>query len=84
MLRFAQADAVGGVFDFKHHAPGHYYLLAKAAQKGERGESSTRPEAWDSARRAALRRAAEASGQAVELLPCQRLADYQLILPERN
>jgi hypothetical protein len=81
LLRYSQTNVGdGGVFNFKRLAPGRYYLLAKAAQKGERGESSARPEAWDTARRAALRSAAEAGGQAVELQACQRLADYQVTL----
>lgn len=73
VLRYAQSSASDGSFNFKNLAPGRYYLLAKPIKDGD-----ARIEAWDNARRAALRKEAEAAGNVIELQPCQRVADYKL------
>jgi hypothetical protein len=48
VLRYAEAIVAGdGAFEFKHLAPGRYWLLAKPA--------TDRPLTWDAATRAATR-----------------------------
>lgn len=75
VLRYAQTPVSGdGAFNFKHLAPGRYYLLAKPINDGD---ASSRLEAWDNVRRAALRKEAEAAGAVIELQPCQRVNDYK-------
>lgn len=79
VLRYAQTTTtLEGNFHLKHLAPGRYYLLARPARTGEGGES--RPLAWDAAKRAALRKEAEAAATAIELQPCQRVSEYKLSL----
>jgi hypothetical protein len=79
VLRYAQATADGdGGFQFKHLAPGRYYLLAKPIKNDETGAAAARLQAWDNAQRAALRKEAEAANVSVELQPCQRIKDYKL------
>jgi hypothetical protein len=79
MLRYAQATADGdGGFQFKHLAPGRYYLLAKPVKNDETGAAAARLQAGDNASRAALRKEAEAANISVELQPCQRIKDYKL------
>jgi protocatechuate 3,4-dioxygenase beta subunit len=76
-LRYAQATADGdGGFQFKHLAPGRYFLLAKPVKNDETGAAAARFQVWDNASRAALRKEAEAANISVELQPCQRIKDY--------
>ncbi|MGE0128655.1 MAG: carboxypeptidase regulatory-like domain-containing protein [Blastocatellales bacterium] len=76
VLRYAQVNADGdGAFRFKNLAPGRYYLLAKQIKDGD---AHARQEAWDTVRRAALRKEAEAAGAAIELQSCQRVNDYRI------
>jgi hypothetical protein len=78
LLRYAQAQAGGsGDFQFKHLAPGRYYLLAKPIKEDAQGKSSGRLQAFDNAQRAILRKEAEAAGRVVELQPCQRMTEYK-------
>ncbi len=78
VLRYAQATVDGdGGFQFKHLAPGRYYLLAKPVKNDETGAAAARLQAWDNAQRAALRKEAEAANVSIELQPCQRIKDYQ-------
>lgn len=73
VLRYAQTNTTGeGTFQFKNIAPGKYLLLAKPAKDDSIKLS------WDAAQRAALRKEAEAAGNAVELAACQRLDDFKL------
>lgn len=82
VLRYAQATANGdGGFQFKHLAPGRYYLLAKPVKNDETGAAAARLQAWDNSQRAALRKEAEAANVSVELQPCQRIKDYKLKHP---
>jgi protocatechuate 3,4-dioxygenase beta subunit len=77
LSRYAQTNVSGdNSFNFKHLSPGRYYLLAKPIN--DDSSRAARLEAWDNARRAALRKEAEAVGAIVELQPCQRLNDYKL------
>ncbi len=78
LLRYAQTNARSdGSFQFRHLAPGRYYLLARPAE-AERSDAASASIIQDTARRAALRRAAEAGGITIELSPCQRVPAYQL------
>ena len=73
VLRYAQTNITGeGVFQFKHIAPGRYFVLAKPANDDSANL------AWDAARRATLRKEAEAAGNVVELAVCQRVNDFKL------
>ncbi len=68
LLRYAQTYMPkDGAFRFTNLAPGKYWLLAQTAKPTER------PLAWDATQRLALRRAAETTGQSVELQPCQKI-----------
>jgi Carboxypeptidase regulatory-like domain len=84
-LRFEEAVVQGdGTFTLMNLAPGRYRLIARQAYEGEANERSPRPLAWDATSRANLRRDAEALNIAVDLKPCQRVADYELryVLPK--
>lgn len=73
VLRYAQTNTTGeGAFQFKHIAPGRYFVLAKPAN-----DDSSKL-AWDASRRAALRKEAEAAGNIVELSACQRIDGFKL------
>lgn len=73
VLRYAQTNTTGeGAFQFKHIAPGRYFVLAKSAN------DDSAKLAWDAARRAALRKEAEAAGNIVELAACQRTDGFKL------
>lgn len=73
VLRYSQTTLTGeGIFQFKHIAPGRYFVLAKP------GKDDSIKLAWDAAQRAALRKEAEAAGNTVELTACQRVNDFNL------
>lgn len=78
-LRYAEASAEdGGAFALLNIAPGRYWLVARSIPENESRQQTPRPLAWDAEARAKLRREAEAANTAIELKPCQRLADYEL------
>ncbi|MFN7945632.1 MAG: carboxypeptidase-like regulatory domain-containing protein [Blastocatellia bacterium] len=78
LLRYAHTNARNdGSFQFRHLAPGRYYLLARPVSENESSDAVFAL-LQDSARRTALRRAAEAGGITIELSPCQRVPAYQL------
>lgn len=79
VLRYAEMLArADGTFQFKHLAPGKYWLVTRPLADDESSERPTRPLAWDATERAKLRREAEAAKQEVELSACQGLADFKL------
>jgi hypothetical protein len=65
-------------FEFKHLAPGKYFLLARSVSENEANSDTPRPAAFDSAQRAQLRREAEAAKNEIELKACQRVKDHVL------
>jgi len=65
-----------GSFEFKHLAPGKYWLLARSIPDTDK--DTQRPAAFDSTERAKLRKEAEAANLKLELLPCQRVKDHVL------
>jgi hypothetical protein len=75
LLRYAET-AMGqeDTFEFKHLAPGKYYLLSRPATE----IGNKLPAAFDAVERAKLRREAEASKNEVELKPCGRVKDAVL------
>ena len=72
LLRYAETSAEpDAAFQFKHLAPGKYWLLARPAAEAE----NQLPVAFDAAERAKLRREAEAQKNEITLSPCQRTKD---------
>ena len=82
-LRYYEAtvSTSDNAFVFRNVAPGRYLVLARAV--AEAGDATPRPAAWDAEGRAGLRREAEAAKTPVELLPCQRTADFVLRFPPK-
>lgn len=79
LLRYGETLAGrDGSFEFRHLAPGKYWLLARPAPEADAVDKQSRPLAWDEAERARLRRQAAASSAPIDLKPCQRLDDYIL------
>jgi hypothetical protein len=77
-LRFIEAEVQSdNSFKLLNVAPGHYWLLARQLPEEESKKRLVRPQAWNAAARAGLRREAAASNVAIDLKPCQRVADYQ-------
>ncbi len=75
VLQYAEVGVAGdGEFEFKHLAPGRYWLLAKLAPE----PTTDRHVAWDATARATLRREAETAKNEIELNPCSRVNDYVL------
>jgi hypothetical protein len=68
----------GGSFEFKHIAPGKYFLHTRQATEKEASDKRSRPLAWDAVERAKLRRAAEAAKNEIELKVCERVKDHIL------
>jgi hypothetical protein len=69
LWRYYEVPAsAGGSFEVLNLAPGAYWLVARRTPKD--GEDSP---AWTAAKRASLRKEAEASGPALELATCQRV-----------
>ena len=82
-LYYYEAPVSGdGTFAFKNLAPGRYLVLARPFVV-EVGESGPRPAAFDTSRRALLRREAESANTTVELQPCQRTNDFVLRFPPK-
>lgn len=78
-LRFIEAEVQSdSSFKLLNVAPGRYWLLARQLPEEESKKRLVRPQAWNAAARAGLRREAAASNVAIDLKPCQRVADYQL------
>ena len=79
VLRYSEAAVNSdGSFEFKHVAPGNYFIASRV--KPPTAEGPPRDVAWDASSRSKLRTAAEAANVSVELKPCQRLVDYGLKL----
>ncbi len=79
-LRYAETAASDDrTFAFKNLAPGKYWLLARAVPDPDSADHPALPVAWDDAERAKLRKEAEAKKNEVELKPCQRVANRELV-----
>ena len=78
-LRYAEADVKSnGGFIMRHLAPGHYWLLAKAAPDEESYEWLSPWAAWRAEIRAKLWAEARAAKVEVELKPCQSITNQTL------
>jgi hypothetical protein len=79
--RFAEtAVESNGAFVFKNLAPGRYWILVRPLADNESPDTAW-PAAVEAASRLALRREAESANVAIDLQPCQRVADYLLRYP---
>jgi len=77
LLRYREAiTGPNGSFEFKHLAPGKYFLLARPISENEANGDTLRPVAFDPAQRTQLRR--EAAKNEIEFKPCQQVKDYVL------
>jgi hypothetical protein len=65
-----------GSFAFAAVAPGRYWMVAGKYQEEISPEGDTYRTAWSAASRKMLRHEAEATGQTVEIKPCERITDY--------
>jgi hypothetical protein len=82
ILRFSETNVRSdGAFTFRNLAPGRYLIIARPAPENPAPELAPRPAFWDADSRARLRREAEAINAAIDLKPCQRLSDYELLYP---
>jgi hypothetical protein len=74
-LRFIEVSVESdGAFALTNLAPGKYWVLVDESST----DNPPRPMAWDGEGRKRLRKEGEAANVALELQPCQRLADYVL------
>ena len=79
-LRYIEAEVQSdSTFKLLNVAPGRYWLLARPLPEEDSKLRIPRPQAWNPAARAALHREAAASNVAIELKPCQRVAEYRLL-----
>jgi hypothetical protein len=79
VLRYREAmTGQNGQFEFKHLAPGKYFLLARSVSENEANSDTLRPAAFDTAQRIQLRREAEAAKNEITLEPCSRVKDQAL------
>lgn len=79
VLRFAETTAQSdGTFKFANLAPGRYWIFVRPMAEEESIESVSRPVAWDASGRVGLRFEGEAVGNAFDLKPCQKVADFLL------
>jgi hypothetical protein len=80
-LRYIETEVQSdSSFKLMNVAPGQYWLLARPLPEEYSKQRIPRPQAWNPADRAALRREAAASNVAIELKPCQRVVEYRLTL----
>jgi len=79
VLRFSETIADSdGSFTFNNIPPGKYWLLVQPLTDTEVNNHFALPLAWDSIKRAKLRREAETGNIAMELKPCQQVSNYIL------
>ncbi len=79
VLRYAETKTSSdGGFSLKNLAPGKYWVFARPAEK--LADSVLVLKAWNATERAKLRREAEAANNVLELQPCQRLTNYELMV----
>jgi hypothetical protein len=79
LLRYAEAPVRGdGSFEFKHIAPGKYFLSARQTSEKEANDDQARLLAWDALERAKLRREAAAAKNEIELKVCERVKEHVL------
>ena len=80
VLRFFETRADSdGSFALGNIAPGHYWLIERAADEGE--PATVKPIRQDSALRSQVLKEAEKTRNEIQLQPCQRVVDYEIRYP---
>jgi hypothetical protein len=80
VLRFFETRAdTDGSFAMGNIAPGHYWMIGRAADESE--PATVRPIRQDSALRSRVVKEAEKTRQEIQLQPCQRIVDYEIRYP---
>ncbi len=84
-LRFIETEVQSdGSFRLLNAAPGRYWLHAQPLSEEDLKRRIPQAKAWNPAFRAALRRDAAASNIVIELKPCQRISEYQLVFRPKD
>jgi len=80
VLRFFETRAdTDGNFVIGNIAPGHYWMIGRAADRGE--PATVKPIRQDSALRTQVVKEAEKARNEIQLQPCQRIVDYEIRYP---
>jgi hypothetical protein len=80
VLRFFETRAdTDGSFALANIAPGHYWMIGRAADEGE--PATVKPIRQDSALRSQVVKEAEKARNEIHLQPCQRMVDYEMRYP---
>ena len=80
VLRFFETRAdTDGSFALGNIAPGHYWMVGRAANEAE--PATVKPIRQDSALRSRVVKEAEKARNEIQLQPCQRIVDYEIRYP---
>ena len=80
LLRFFETRTdTDGSFAMGNIAPGHYWMIGRAADESE--PATVKPIRQDSALRTQVVKEAERTGNEIQLQPCQRIVDYEIRYP---
>ena len=80
VLRFFETRAdTDGSFALGNIAPGHYWMVGRAADESE--PATVRPIRLDSGLRSQVVKEAEKTRNEIQLQPCQRIVDYEIRYP---
>ena len=80
VLRFFETRAdTDGSFALGNIAPGHYWMVGRAANEAE--PATVKPIRQDSALRSQVVKEAEKTRYEIQLQPCQRIVDYEIRYP---
>ena len=80
VLRFFETRAdPDGSFALGNIAPGHYWMVGRAANEAE--PATVKPIRQDSALRSQVVKEAEKTRYKIQLQPCQRIVDYEIRYP---
>lgn len=77
---FAQKVDADGAFALNNLSPGRYWVIARAVAESESNVLSRLRLPDETDARAKLRQEAEAAGTEMELMPCQNVTGYELVL----
>jgi len=79
VIRYAETDVrADGSFEFKHVAPGKYWLHTQRPVEKGANDDQSRHFAWDANERAKLRSEAAAAKNEIELKVCERVKEHVL------
>ena len=80
VLRFFETlPDTAGSFAMGNIAPGHYWMIERAADESE--PKTVKPIRQDSALRSQVLKEAEKTRNEIQLQPCQRIVDYEITYP---